>query len=40
MRQILHIYNRVMALDLCQNFVSSQHLENELMEFDQVLHLH
>ena len=28
-----------MALDFCQNFVSAQHLENELMEFDQILHM-
>ena len=30
-----------MALDdLCQNFVCAQYLENELMEFDQILHMH
>ena len=28
----------VMALDYCQNFVSAQYLENELMEEDQILH--
>ena len=34
------IYNRVMALEWCQDFLSAQYLENELMEFDQVLHVH
>ena len=29
-----------MALEWCQNFVSAQYLENELKEFDQVLHTH
>ena len=27
---------RVMALDLCQNFVSAQYLENNLIEFYQM----
>ena len=34
------IYNRVMVLEWCQNFVSVQYLENKFMEFDQVLHMH
>ena len=29
-----------MALDLGQNFVSAQYLENKLMEFDNILHMH
>ena len=33
--QFSFIYNRVMALEWCQNFVSAQYLENELMEFDE-----
>ena len=40
MRNFSQIYNRVMALDGCQNFISAQYLENELMEFDQILHMH
>ena len=39
-RQFLLIYNRVMALDSCRNFVSAQYLKNKLMEFDQILHMH
>ena len=35
MRQIVQIYNRFMALDLCQNFVSAQSLKNKLMEFER-----
>ena len=31
----MQIYNRVMALDYHQNFVSAQYLDNELMELDQ-----
>ena len=31
-RKIAHIFNRVMALDLSQNFVSAQYLEKEWME--------
>ena len=34
------IYNTVMALGYCQNFVSTQYLGNRLMEFDQVLRMH
>ena len=30
----------LMIYDFCQNFVSTQYLENELMEFDKILHLH
>ena len=32
-------YNRVMALDCCQNFVSAQYLENKVLDFDQILHM-
>ena len=39
MGQFLQIYNRVMALDYHQNFVSTQYLENELIELDQTLHM-
>ena len=34
-----HICHRVMALDLCQNFVSAQYFINKWTEFDQILHL-
>ena len=34
------INKTVMALDLCQNFVSAQYLNNKLMGFDQILHIH
>ena len=37
--QFSQTYNRVMALDWCQNCVSDQYLENKLMEFDQILHI-
>ena len=40
MHQFLQISNRVMALDSCQNLVSAQYLENEVMEFDQSLVMH
>ena len=40
MCQFLQIYNRVMALVDCKNFVSAQYLVNESMEFDQILHMH
>ena len=29
-----------MALDYCQNFISAQYLENNLMELDQILHVY
>ena len=29
-----------MALGCCQNFISAQYLVNELMAFDQILHMH
>ena len=35
-----HIRTRVMALDLCQNFVSLQYLENKWTEFHQILYMH
>ena len=34
----LHIYTRVMALNLLQNFISSQYLENKWTDFDQSLY--
>ena len=34
------IFNRVMALDQCQNFVCAQYLVNEFVDFDQILHMH
>ena len=40
MCQFSQNYNRLMALDWCQNFVSGQYLEKKLMEFDQILHMH
>ena len=40
MSQLLQIYNRGMALDYCQNFVSSQYLEKESMELDRILLMH
>ena len=39
MRQFSQIYNRVVALGRCQNFISAQYLVNELMECDQILHM-
>ena len=39
MRQIWEIYNAVMALDYCQNFISAQYIEKELMELDQSLQM-
>ena len=39
-RRFPQIYNSVRALDWSQNFVSAQYLENELMDFDNTLHLH
>ena len=38
--QFSKINNSVMVLDWCQNFVSAQYLDNKLMEFDQILHMH
>ena len=38
--QFSRINNRLMALDLGQNFVSAQYLENQLIEFDQILRMH
>ena len=29
-----------MALDLLKNFVSAQYLENKLMDFDRIFHMH
>ena len=40
MRQFSQIYNRVMALDRCHNFISAQYLENKLLEIDHILHMH
>ena len=36
----LLIFDRVMALDWYQNFVSVQYLGNVLIEFDQILYKH
>ena len=38
--RLLLITDRVMALDLCQNFVSTQYLESKWTEFDQTLYNH
>ena len=38
--QFSSIYNREMALEWCRNLVFAQYLENKLMEFDQILHMH
>ena len=40
MNQFSQINNRIMALDYSQNFVPAQYLENDLMELDQILHMH
>ena len=40
MRQLSQIYNRVIALDFRQNFISAQYLVKKLMEFDQILYMH
>ena len=40
MHQFSSICNRVMALDLLKNFISTQYLENKLMDFDQIFHMH
>ena len=34
------IYNTVMALGYCQNYVSAPYLVNQSMEFDQILCIH
>ena len=40
MQHFSDICTRVMALDLCQNFVSAQYLENKWTEFHQTLFMH
>ena len=35
----MHICTRAMALDLRQNFVSTQYLENKILEFHQILYM-
>ena len=40
MRPFLQIYNTVMALGYHEDYVSTQYLENKLMKFDQILHMH
>ena len=40
LHKFLQTYNRVMALDYCQNFVSAQNRVNGLMAFDHILHMH
>ena len=37
---LLQIYKRVMALGYSQHYISAQNLVNELMDFDQILHMH
>ena len=37
---LLQSYNKVMALDYHKNFVSTQYLEKELMELDQIFQMH
>ena len=39
-RHFLQICNRVMALDLPPNLVSTQYLENKKAEFHQILYMH
>ena len=39
MLKIVQIYNRVMALDLSQNFISTQFFKNEWMELSKILHI-
>ena len=36
----MQVYNTVMAFDWCQNLISAQYFESELMDFDQILHVH
>ena len=36
MRHFSQIYNRVMVIDYCQNFICAQYLKNEEMEFNQI----
>ena len=38
MNKITHIYKKVMTLDLSQNFVFTQYPQDELMEFNNMLH--
>ena len=38
--KFLNICTRVMALYLRQNFVSALYLENQLVEFHQILYMH
>ena len=46
MHQFLQLYNTVMALGYCQNFVSAQYLRsaqylmNESIEFDHIIHMY
>ena len=39
-RPFSHICTRVMARDLCQNFISVQYLENKYTDFHQILYMH
>ena len=39
-QRLSQLYNTVIALGYCQNFVSAQYLVQELMEFNQVMHMH
>ena len=36
----LFIFNRIMALDWCWNFVYAQYLVHQLMEFNKILYMH
>ena len=38
LRQYAHFYKRVMALDMCQNFIFAQYLKTECRELDKILH--
>ena len=40
MHQIRQLYNTVMALGYCQNFIFAQYLVNKMMEFDKILYMH
>ena len=39
---VMSIYSflkRIMALDLCQNFVPAQYIKNKRIGFDRILHM-
>ena len=37
MHEIVQIYNRVLALDLSQNFINAQYSKNKSIQFDKLL---